>query len=103
MSFPLVMSCIRKNKKATFKWSDQNEDLYIDSLIEPDNSENILFLNRLLDDDSFNDTDLSFICCIKDSKNHIFNLFFSLLNSLLQLHKVNRRALLFPFLVIDNH
>jgi hypothetical protein len=22
----------------TFKWSDQNEDLYIDSLIEPDNS-----------------------------------------------------------------
>ena len=42
----------------TFKWSDQNEDLYIDSLIEPDNSENILSLNKLLDDDSFNDTDL---------------------------------------------
>ena len=40
----------------TFKWSDQNDDLYIDSLIEPDNSENILFLNKLLDDDSFNDT-----------------------------------------------
>jgi hypothetical protein len=42
----------------TFKWSDQNDGLYIDSLIEPDNSENILFLNKLLDDDSFNDTDL---------------------------------------------
>ena len=34
------------------------EDLYIDSLIEPDNLENILSLNKLLDDDSFNDTDL---------------------------------------------
>jgi hypothetical protein len=30
----------------TFKWSDQNDDLYIDSLIEPDNSKNILFLNK---------------------------------------------------------
>ena len=37
----------------------------------------------------------SFICYIKDSKNPFFNLFFSLLNSLLQLQKVNQRALLF--------
>ena len=41
----------------------------------------------------------SFICCMKDSKNHIFNLFFSLLNFLLQLQKVNQRALLFGSLV----
>ena len=37
----------------------------------------------------------SFIYCIKDSKNLFFYLFFSLLNFLLQLQKVNRRALLF--------
>jgi hypothetical protein len=42
----------------TFKWSDQNEYLYFDSLIETDNLENIVSLNKLLDDDSFNDTDL---------------------------------------------
>jgi hypothetical protein len=36
---------------------------------------------------------------MKDSKNHIFNLFFSLLNFLLQLQKVNQRALLFGSLV----
>jgi hypothetical protein len=51
----------------TFKWSDQNDDLYIDSLIGPDNSENILFLNKLLDDDSFNDTYL-----LVDKTNDIY-------------------------------
>jgi len=51
----------------TFKWSNQNKDLYIDSLIEPDNLENILSLNKLLDDDSFNDTDF-----LVDKTNDIY-------------------------------
>ena len=42
----------------SFKWSDQNRDIFIDSLLDPKGMSEILSLNYLLDDDKFNDIDL---------------------------------------------
>jgi hypothetical protein len=41
----------------SFKWSDQNRDTFIDSLLDPKGMSEILSLNYLLDD-KFNDIEL---------------------------------------------
>lgn len=41
----------------SFKWSDQNKDTFIDCLLNQNSTYNILSLNELWDDISFNDID----------------------------------------------
>ena len=41
----------------TFKWADQSKDIYIDALLEEKSVEHILSLNKLIDDNNFNDID----------------------------------------------
>ncbi|CAG2240208.1 unnamed protein product [Mytilus edulis] len=40
-----------------FKWADQSKDIYIDALLEEKSVEDILSLNKLIDDNNFNDID----------------------------------------------
>lgn len=42
----------------SFKWSDQNRDTFIDSLLDPKGMSEIFSLNYLFDDDTFNDITL---------------------------------------------
>ncbi|CAC5361857.1 unnamed protein product [Mytilus coruscus] len=42
----------------TFKWTNQSKDIYIDALLEENSVEDILSLNKLIDDNNFNDIDL---------------------------------------------
>jgi len=44
--------------EGSFKWSEQNDDLYVDSLLDQKGISEILSLNSLLDDDKFDDIDL---------------------------------------------
>ncbi|CAC5376621.1 unnamed protein product [Mytilus coruscus] len=41
----------------TFKWTNQSKDIYIDALLEENSVEDILFSNKLIDDNNFNDID----------------------------------------------